>query len=281
MSQTELSHKGIGPIGVFDSGYGGLTILNAIRQRLPQYDYLYLGDNARTPYGTRSFEVVYHYTLECVKKLFELDCHLVILACNTASAKALRSIQQRDLPGLAPNRRVLGVIRPTVEAIGSLTETRHVGLVGTTGTIQSQSYPLEIAKLFPDIVVTGEACPMWVPLVENGEYDSDGADYFVKKNLDHLFSVDPAIDTLILGCTHYPLLVNKIQKYLPKHVALVIQGDIVADSLADYLSRHPEMEQKCSQGGKCRFLTTEAEEKFAASASVFMAENINARQIQL
>ncbi|MTK53367.1 glutamate racemase [Paludibacter sp.] len=281
MSQADLSHKGIGPIGVFDSGYGGLTILNAIRQRLPQYDYLYLGDNARTPYGTRSFEVVYHYTLECVKKLFELDCPLVILACNTASAKALRSIQQRDLPGLAPNRRVLGVIRPTVEAIGSLTETRHVGLVGTTGTIQSQSYPLEIAKLFPDIVVTGEACPMWVPLVENGEYDSDGADYFVKKNLDHLFSVDPAIDTLILGCTHYPLLVNKIQKYLPKHVALVIQGDIVADSLADYLNRHPEIEQKCSHGGECRFLTTEAEEKFTASASVFMAEDVNARQIQL
>jgi glutamate racemase len=216
-----------------------------------------------------------------VKKLFDLDCHLVILACNTASAKALRSIQQRDLPGFAPNRRVLGVIRPTVEAIGSLTETRHVGLVGTTGTIQSQSYPLEIAKLFPDIVVTGEACPMWVPLVENGEYDSDGADYFVKKNLDHLFSVDPAIDTLILGCTHYPLLVNKIQKYLPKHVALVIQGDIVAESLADYLNRHPDMEQKCSQGGECRFLTTEAEEKFAASASVFMAEQINAKQIQL
>jgi glutamate racemase len=271
----------MGPIGVFDSGYGGLTILNAIRQHLPQYDYLYLGDNARTPYGSRSFEVVYHYTLECVKKLFELNCHLVILACNTASAKALRTIQQRDLPGLDPNRRVLGVIRPTVEAIGSLTETRHVGLVGTTGTIQSHSYPLEIAKLFPDIVVTGEACPMWVPLVENGEYDSEGADYFIKKNLKHLFSVDPDIDTLILGCTHYPLLVNKIQKYLPKHVALVIQGDIVADSLAGYMNRHPEMEQKCSQSGECRFLTTEAEEKFAASASVFMAEQINARQIQL
>jgi glutamate racemase len=281
MSQTDLSHKEIGPIGVFDSGYGGLTILNAIRQRLPQYDYLYLGDNARTPYGTRSFEVVYHYTLECVKKLFELDCHLVILACNTASAKALRSIQQRDLPGLDPNRRVLGVIRPTAESIGSLTETRHVGLVGTTGTIQSQSYPLEITKLFPDIVVTGEACPMWVPLVENGEYDSDGADYFIKKNLDHLFSADPAIDTLILGCTHYPLLVNKIQKYLPKHVVLVVQGDIVADSLANYMNRHSEIEQKCSQGGVCHFLTTEAEEKFAASASVFMAEQINARQIQL
>ena len=281
MSQTELSHKGTGPIGVFDSGYGGLTILNAIRQHLPQYDYLYLGDNARTPYGTRSFEVVYHYTLECVKKLFEMNCHLVILACNTASAKALRSIQQLDLPGLDPNRRVLGVIRPTVEAIGSLTETRHVGLVGTTGTIQSQSYPLEIAKLFPDIVVTGEACPMWVPLVENGEYDSEGADYFIKKNLDHLFLVDPHIDTLILGCTHYPLLVNKIQKYLPKNVALVIQGDIVADSLADYLNRHPEMEQKCSRGGACHFFTTEAEEKFAASASVFMAEQIDARQIQL
>jgi glutamate racemase len=278
---NNLSHKEMGPIGVFDSGYGGLTILNAIRQHLPQYDYLYLGDNARTPYGTRSFEVVYHYTLECVKKLFEMNCHLVILACNTASAKALRTIQQRDLPGLDSNRRVLGVIRPTAEAIGSLTVTRHVGLVGTTGTIQSHSYPLEIAKLFPDIVVNGEACPMWVPLVENGEYDSEGADYFVKKNLDHLFSVDPQIDTLILGCTHYPLLVNKIQKYLPKHVALVIQGDIVADSLADYMKRHPEMEQKCSQGGECHFLTTEAEEKFAASASVFMAENIDARQIQL
>lgn len=281
MSQNNSHIDLSGPIGVFDSGYGGLTILNAIRQRLPQYDYLYLGDNARTPYGTRSFEVVYHYTLECVKKLFEMNCHLVILACNTASAKALRTIQQRDLPGLDPNRRVLGVIRPTVEAIGNLTETRHVGLVGTTGTVQSNSYPLEIAKLFPDIVVTSEACPMWVPLVENGEYDSDGADYFVKKNLDHLFSADPLIDTLILGCTHYPLLVNKIEKYLPSNVALVIQGDIVADSLANYLNRHSEMEQKCSRGGECHFLTTEAEDKFAASASVFMAENINARQIQL
>lgn len=281
MSQQYLHNSEIGPIGVFDSGYGGLTILNAIRKRLPEYDYLYLGDNARTPYGTRSFEVVYHYTLECVKKLFEMDCHLVILACNTASAKALRTIQQRDLAGIDPDRRVLGVIRPTVEAIGAVTQSRHVGLVGTTGTVQSLSYPLEIRKIFPDITVTGEACPMWVPLVENAEYASEGADYFVKKNLDHLFVVDPAIDTLILGCTHYPLLVNKIEKYLPPNVALVMQGDIVADSLAGYLARHPEMERKCSRQGGCRFLTTEAEDKFAASASVFMSENIDARQIQL
>lgn len=269
------------PIGVFDSGYGGLTILNAIRKRLPEYDYLYLGDNARTPYGTRSFEVVYQYTLECVKKLFEMDCHLVVLACNTASAKALRTIQQRDLALLDPNRRVLGVIRPTVEAIGELTESRHVGLVGTTGTIQSLSYPLEIKKIFSDIVVTGEACPMWVPLVENGEYDSDGADYFLKKHIDHLFSLDPAIDTLILGCTHYPLLAHKIAKYLPPHVTMVIQGEIVADSLADYLVRHPEMDEKCSKGGRCQFMTTESKEKFAASASVFMSEMVDAQQIIL
>jgi glutamate racemase len=274
-SYTQLS----GPIGVFDSGYGGLTILNAIRQRLPQYDYLYLGDNARTPYGTRSFEVVYHYTLECVRKLFEMDCRLVILACNTASAKALRTIQQHDLPLIDPQRRVLGVIRPTVEAIGTLTKSRHVGLVGTTGTVQSLSYPLEIAKLFPDITVTGEACPMWVPLVENGEYDSQGADIFVKKNLHHLFAADPAIDTLILGCTHYPLLLNAIRKYIPEKVNLVVQGDIIANSLADYLNRHPEMEKQCSTQGNCRFLTTESPEKFAASASIFMDKSVDAEQV--
>lgn len=270
-----------GPIGIFDSGYGGLTILNSIRSRLPGYDYLYLGDNARSPYGSRSFEVVYSYTLECVKKLFEMDCRLVILACNTASAKALRTIQRQDLPLLDPRRRVLGVIRPTAEAIGGLTKSRHVGLVGTTGTVQSRSYSLEIGKLFPDIIVTGEACPMWVPLVENGEYGSAGADYFVEKKLQELFLADPAIDTLILGCTHYPLLLDKIRKYTPVGVSLVIQGDIVADSLAEYLTRHPEMDESCSRGGSCRFLTTESPEKFAASASIFMDADVTAEQLVL
>ena len=275
---TQLDPKA-GPIGIFDSGYGGLTILNAIRKQLPQYDYLYLGDNARTPYGSRSFEVVYQYTLECVRKLFELDCQLVILACNTASAKALRTIQQHDLPLMYPNRRVLGVIRPTVEAIGNLTKTRHVGLVGTTGTVQSLSYPMEVNKLFPDVVVTGEACPMWVPLVENGEHDSPGADYFVEKQLNHLFATDPEIDTLVLGCTHYPLLLNKIRKYTPPHVSLIVQGAIVADSLADYLHRHPVMEQQCTKNGTCRFLTTESEEKFATSASIFINDAVVATHI--
>ena len=281
MSQITSYTQLPGPIGVFDSGYGGLTILNAIRQRLPQYDYLYLGDNARNPYGTRSFEVVYQYTLECVKRLFELDCRLVILACNTASAKALRTIQQHDLPLIDPRKRVLGVIRPTIETIGSLTKSRHVGLVGTTGTIQSLSYPLEIAKLFPDITVVGEACPMWVPLVENAEYDSEGADYFVKKNLNNLFKADPSIDTLILGCTHYPLLLDMIKKYTPEGVNLVVQGDIVADSLADYLLCHFEIEQQCTTGGTCRFYTTESTEKFDSSASVFMDKEIVAQQLML
>jgi glutamate racemase len=270
-----------GPIGIFDSGYGGLTILKAIRQQLPQYDYLYLGDNARTPYGTRSFEVVYQYTLECVKKLFELNCQLVILACNTASAKALRTIQQHDLPLIDPDRRVLGVIRPTVEAIGNLTKTRHVGLVGTSGTVQSLSYPIEINKLFPDVVVTSEACPMWVPLVENGEHNSPGADYFVEKNLKHLFDVDPEIDTLVLGCTHYPLLLNKISKYTTSNVRLIVQGTIVSDSLANYLHRHPEMEHLCTKGATCHFLTTESEEKFEASASLFFNESVIATHIMV
>lgn len=273
------SNSATGPIGIFDSGYGGLTILNAIREQMPQYDYLYLGDNARTPYGTRSFEVVYQYTLECVKKLFSLNCSLVLLACNTASAKALRTIQQNDLPNIDPDRRVLGVIRPTAEAIGALTKTRHVGLVGTTGTIQSLSYPMEIAKLFQDIIVTGEACPMWVPLVENGEYDSPGADYFVEKHLNHLFSVDPEIDTLVLGCTHYPLLLNKIRQFTPSHVSLIVQGKIVAERLSDYLYRHPDMEQRCAKNGSCHFLTTESEEKFAASASLFINEPVIATHI--
>ena len=249
-----------GPIGVFDSGYGGLTILRQFRQLLPQYDYLYLGDNARTPYGSRSYEIVYEFTLQAVKKLFEMGCHLVILACNTASAKALKSIQENDLPLLDNSRRVLGVIRPTAESIGAITNTRHVGIVATQGTINSESYPLEIHKLFPDIQVTGEACPMWVPLVENNEYDSPGADYFVKKQINNLLRKDPQIDTIILGCTHYPLLLNKILKYTPRNIKIIPQGDYVADSLKKYLKRHTDIELQCTKNGTCRFLTTESPE---------------------
>ena len=268
-------------IGVFDSGYGGLTILEKFRALLPEYDYVYLGDNARTPYGTRSFEVVYQYTLECVKKLFELDCDLVILACNTASAKALRTIQQKDLPLIAPNKRVLGVIRPTAEKVGEFTKTSHVGLLGTEGTIQSGSYPIEINKIFPKIVVTGQACPMWVPLIENGEHLSDGADYFVKKYINELLSADPKIDTLILACTHYPLLVDKIKTHAPEHMQIISQGPIIADRLKDYLLRHPEMETRLSKNGECTFYTTESVDKFKKSASAFLQENVEARHITL
>lgn len=268
-------------IGVFDSGFGGLTILEKIRRRLPQYDYIFLGDNARTPYGTRSFETVYAYTLQCVEKLFALDCQMVILACNTASAKALRSIQQNDLPRLAPERRVLGVIRPTVEAVGQMTQSRVVGLVATEGTVRSNSYPLEIAKLFPDITVVSEACPMWVPLIENGEHVGDGADFFVRKYIGELFAKDARIDTLILGCTHYPLMLDKIVRYAPQGVRIVTQGDIVAESLADYLHRHPEQTEKCSQGGTVRYLTTESAEKFQTSAAVFLKESVAAEKIEL
>jgi len=268
-------------IGVFDSGYGGLTILEKIRERLPQYDYIYLGDNARTPYGTRSFEVVYNYTWQCVKKLFEMDCQLVILACNTASAKALRSIQQNELPKYYPNRRVLGVIRPTAESINSLTKTRVVGLVATDGTVQSNSYALEIAKLFSDIEVVSQACPMWVPLIENNEHQSAGADFFVKKYLEQLLTKNNAIDTLILGCTHYPLLLNKIQQQLPPQIHIITQGAIVAASLANYLERHPEQEMNCSKNGTTRFLTTESAEKFQSSASIFLQETIEAEHISL
>ena len=257
-------------IGVFDSGYGGLSILRQIRRRLPDYDYLYLGDNARAPYGSRSFDVVYRYTLQAVTELFARGCELVILACNTASAKALRSIQQQDLPHMAPDRRVLGVIRPTVEAVGDLTRTRHVGILGTQGTIRSKSYELEIAKFHPDIVVTGQACPMWVPLVEYGEYASPGADYFVQQRLQQILSRDPQIDTLVLACTHYPLLMDKIAKYLPEGVRVLAQGDYVAASLEDYLRRHPEMDQKLTRNGTLRFLTTEDTEKFGENAAVFM-----------
>lgn len=259
-----------GPIGVFDSGYGGLTILDKIRTQMPEYDYLYLGDNARTPYGPRSFEVVYEFTLQAVKKLFELGCPLVILACNTASAKALRTIQQTNLPIIDPTRRVLGVIRPTAECIGQLTQSLHVGILATSGTIKSESYLMEIHKLFPDVIVTGEACPMWVPLVENNEYASEGADYFIKKHIHQLLEKDPEIDTIILGCTHYPLLIEKIRQFTPSHIRLVPQGEYVAKSLEDYLKRHPEMDIRCSKGNTCRFLTTESTAKFEESASIFL-----------
>lgn len=277
-----LSAQKTGPIGVFDSGYGGLTILGKFRELLPQYDYLYLGDNARTPYGTRSYEIVYEFTLEAVKKLFELGCPMVILACNTASAKALRSIQQNDLPHLDPTRRVLGVIRPTAEYIGNVTNTRHVGLLATAGTVKSESYPLEIKKIFPDIHVTGVPCPMWVPLVENNEYSSEGADFFVRKYIEMLLNEDPQIDTIILGCTHYPLLKDKIRQYTPAHIRLISQGELVAESLKDYLHRHADMNARCSHNGRCEFLTTESVEKFRESASVFLHDtDVNVRSVVL
>ena len=270
-----------GPIGIFDSGYGGLTILHAIRQLLPQYDYLYLGDNARTPYGPRSFDVVYEFTRQSVVKLFDMGCHLVILGCNTASAKALRSIQQNDVPRIDPKRRVLGVIRPTAEIIGSLTKTRHVGILATEGTIKSMSYNLEIKKLFPDITVNGVACPFWVPLVEYNEADSPGADYFVKKRIDQLMRLDPEIDAVILGCTHYPLLMPKILKYIHPGVRIVPQGEYVAESLKNYFDRHPEIEQKCSKGANVHYLTTESPEKFKESAQIFLHDDIEVDNITL
>lgn len=270
-----------GPIGVFDSGYGGLTILDKIRKLMPQYDYLYLGDNARTPYGTRSFEVVYEFTSQCVEKLFEMGCHLVILACNTASAKALKTIQMNDIPQLDEDRRVLGVIRPTAEAIGEMTVSRHVGILATPGTVKSLSYPMEIRKLFPDITVSAEACPMWVPIVENGEAASDGADYFVRKHIDNLLAKDPEIDTVVLGCTHYPLLLEKIRKYVPESINIISQGEYVATSLEDYLRRHPEMDARCTRGGTCHFLTTESTDVFLPAASVFLNEKIKAETVTL
>ena len=270
-----------GPIGVFDSGYGGLTILNGIRQQLPQYDYLYLGDNARAPYGPRSFDVVYEFTRQAVLNLFEMGCHLIILGCNTASAKALRTIQQHDLPQIDPSRRVLGIIRPTAEVIGSLTNSRHVGVLATEGTIKSESYNLEIQKLYPDIQVSGVACPFWVPLVEYNEADSPGADYFVKKRIDQIMALDPQIDAIILGCTHYPLLMPKIMKYLPQGVRIISQGDYVAKSLKDYLLRHPEIEQRCAKNGKAHYLTTENPDKFKEQAQIFLHDNIQVDNITL
>ena len=273
--------QGPGPIGVFDSGYGGLTILHAIRQRLPEYDYLYLGDNARAPYGSRSFDVVYQFTRQAVLRLFEMGCHLVVLGCNTASAKALRTIQQKDLPQWDADRRVLGVIRPTAEIIGNITQSRHVGVLATEGTIRSESYNMEITKLHPDISVTGVACPFWVPLVEYNEADSPGADYFVKKRIDQIMHLDPAIDAIILGCTHYPLLMPKILKYLPAGVCVIPQGEFVADSLADYLQRHTDMQQRCSTGATVRYLTTENPDKFSESARIFLHEPVEVEHITL
>ena len=271
----------MGPIGIFDSGYGGLTILEGIRSFMPQYDYLYLGDNARAPYGPRSFDVVYEYTRQAVKKLFAEGCHLVILGCNTASAKALRTIQQNDLLQWAPDRRVLGVIRPTAEVIGSLTHTRHVGLLATEGTVRSQSYTLEIQKLHPDIQITGVACPLWAAIVEAGEAASAGADYFVKKRINQLLSQDPLIDAVILGCTHYPLLMPKIEQYMPEGVSIVSQGEYVARSLQDYLNRHSEIEGQCTRGGSTRYLTTENPDRFSETARLFIGDGIRAEHVAL
>jgi glutamate racemase len=270
-----------GPIGVFDSGFGGLTILKEIKKVLPQYDYIYLGDNARTPYGTRSFETVYQYTLECVEKLFEMDCELVILACNTASAKALRTIQQNDLPNKYPNKSVLGVIRPTSEIIGEFTNTNHIGVLATSGTVSSLSYVLEINNFFPNITVHQQACPMWVPLIENNEYLNEGADYFVKKSIDSLLKQNEKIDTILLACTHYPILLNPIKKYLPDTIKVISQGHIVATSLCDYLRRNKGVEEKCSKHGTIKFYTTDNADDFNAKGELFWGDLISSNNIHV
>jgi glutamate racemase len=269
------------PIGVFDSGYGGLTVLKEISTLLPQYDYLYMGDNARAPYGSRSFETVYEYTLQAVKWFFSQGCHLVILACNTASAKALRTIQQKDLPVLAPNKRVLGVIRPSAEVIGNFTKTNQVGILGTNGTVQSGSYILEIEKFFPGIQVSQEACPLWVPLIENNEFESDGADYFVKENIDNLLKKGADIDAVLLACTHYPLLLEKIKKYMPGDVSIISQGEIIAKSLHDYLLRHPEIEAQCSKNGQLSFFTTDDIRDFDNHSSIFFGKTVQSKHLIL
>lgn len=271
------------PIGVFDSGYGGLTILKEFINDLPQYDFIYLGDNARAPYGSRSFEVVYEYTLQAVKKLFEMGCPLIVLACNTASAKALRNIQQNDLPLLGSDKRVLGVIRPAVESIGQITKNGHVGILGTVGTILSNSYPIELEKWAGGKVVktTQEACPIWVPLVENNETNSPGTDYFVSKNIGNLLAADPEIDAIILGCTHYPLLMPVIQKYVPQKIKILEQGKVVSASLVDYLQRHPEMDQKCTKSGTIRYYTTENIDVFEKNATTFIGKKIKSNKIIL
>lgn len=277
--KTQLSITG--PIGVFDSGYGGLTILKEIRNRLPQYDYIYLGDNARAPYGPRSFDVVYNFTLQSVRFLFAQGCPLVILACNTASAKALRSIQQKDLPEIDPSRRVLGVIRPTVECLGEISRSGHIGVLGTDGTVRSRSYDMEIAKLYPEFTVNSQACPMWVPIVENHESDSPGADYFVNKYVEELFDARSDIDTVLLACTHFPILYDKIRRAVPNDARVVCQGEIVAESLADYLNRHPEMERRLQRGSECRFLTTENPESFSSLARIFLEEHVTVNHVDL
>lgn len=270
-----------GPIGIFDSGYGGLTVLKEILNKLPQYDYLYFGDNARAPYGNRSFDTVYRYTLQCVKWLFSQNCSLIILACNTASAKALRTIQQNDLPRIAPDKRVLGVIRPSTEVIGKYSETKNIGILATNGTVSSNSYLIEIEKFFPEIKVYQEACPMWVPLIENNEHHSHGADFFVKENIHNLFKKGENIDAILLACTHYPLLKEKIEEHLPVGVKLLSQGEIVADSLKEYLLRHPEIEDKCSKNAKRIFYTTDSTDDFDNHAGIFFGENIQSRHIDL
>jgi glutamate racemase len=269
------------PIAVFDSGYGGLTVLKAIAAALPQYDYIYMGDNARAPYGTRSFDQVYKYTLQAVEWFFAQGCELVVLACNTASAKALRSIQQNDLEKMGSGKRVLGVIRPTAEVIGHYSITGHVGVLGTKGTVQSGSYPLEIKKFFPEIQVTQEACPMWVPLIENNEYESEGADYFVAQHIRQLLENETDTDCILLACTHYPLLMNKIQQFVPSHIRVIEQGAIVANSLADYLQRHPEMEQRCSKNGQIRFYTTGDPADFDEHGSRFFGKPVQSTACQL
>ncbi|WP_291855658.1 glutamate racemase [Marinilabilia sp.] len=279
MDKDRVANKG--SIGVFDSGYGGLTILNEFLKEFPDYDFTYLGDNARTPYGTRSFDMVYQYTRQSVMRLFEMGCQLVILACNTASAKALRTIQQNDLVGFDSTRRVLGVVRPSVEKIGEVSRNGHVGVVGTTGTVQSLSYPLEIQKLFPGTVVAQQACPMWVPLVENDERNTPGAEYFVKRDLTRLFEQDNQIDTLILGCTHYPLLLPVIERFIPAGVRVMSQGTIVAQSLREYLIRHPEMDARCTKNGTCRFFTTENPAKFNEASAVFLEQPVDSSRIEL
>jgi len=270
-----------GPIGVFDSGYGGLTVLREIVERLPGYDYIYLGDNARAPYGSRSFQTVYRYTLQSVKWFFDQDCPLVILACNTASAKALRSIQQKDLPGMDSQKRVLGVIRPTSEIIGTYSDSKHIGILATAGTVASESYVIEIEKFFPGVKVFQQACPMWVPLVENDEYNNQGADFFVKKYIDELMDQSPAIDTILLACTHYPLIQDKIRKYTPAGIQILSQGAIVADSLADYLQRHPEIESRINAAGKRTFYTTDSTEDFNRHAIQFYGAEVGSGHVDL
>ena len=272
---------GKNPIGVFDSGYGGLTVLKEIVNKLPQYDYIYLGDNARAPYGPRSFNTVYRYTLQCVKWFFDQGCQLVILACNTASAKALRSIQQNDLPQIDPSKRVLGVIRPTTEVIGNFSDSKKVGILATAGTVASDSYVIEIEKFFPDVKVFQQACPMWVPLVENDEYDSHGADYFIKKYINQLLDQSPAIDTILLACTHYPLLHDKIREYTPADIKILSQGEIVANSLVDYLQKHGEIKDQLSLRGERNFYTTDSTEDFNRHAASFYGTEVRSVHVDL